>query len=278
MSLTIRAASAEECMKLWPAVSADHLFADAEAFRASVEAAPWSVRVAGRGEAALLRRWKRHLDVLAISGVWAAERHVPAFVADAFAVARARGFSRVLSPLLPEALLGGYYSAGMRPVQRIIGIQGHPRLVLPADPPLGVSIRRGGAADIPAVALIDAASFDEFWQWNEDDLVDFLAEERLAVAEANGGAIIGYTLATVIRGAATLTRLATAPHARNAGVGRALLAEAAAWSVSAGAVTFALCTQEANTASRSLYGAAGLSELDERYAFAMGEVAEEVRT
>jgi ribosomal protein S18 acetylase RimI-like enzyme len=165
----------------------------------------------------------------------------------------------------------------MQVAQRIVGIQGHPQLVLPADPPLGVAIRAGGPADLAAVARIEAESFDDFWRWGDEDLLGFLADERLAVACARGGAIIGYTLATVSRGSATLTRLATAPHARGAGVGRALLSEAAAWAASKGAVTFALCTQEENSASRSVYAAAGLTELDERYAFAIGDVAKEVR-
>lgn len=272
MSFEIRPATIEECDKIWPAVSADHLFASPEAFRASRAACPWSVRVAKRGEAALLGRWKQHLGVLAMRGVWCAERHVPAFVADALEVARQTGHSQVLSPLLPEVLLGGYLSAGMRVPQRIVGIQGHPQLMLPSDPPLGVEIRVGGRDDIGPVARVDAESFDEFWRWGELDLLGFLATERLAVAQARGGAVIGYTLATVDRGAATLTRLAVAPQARGVGIGRALLAEAATWSVGQGAVTLALCTQEENTASRSLYAAAGLTEIADRYAFAICDV------
>lgn len=267
----IRAATAEECARLWKAVSADHLFATAEAFRAYRDAAPWQLRVTDRGEAALLGRWKRHLDVLAIRGVWASERHVADFARDALAQAVEHGFGRALSPLVPEEFLGGYRAVGMRVAQHIVAVQGHPELVLPAGPPLGVTIREGTAADVPAVALLDAASFEEFWRWSEEDLLGFLDVERLGVAQASGGAIIGYTLATVSRGSATLSRLATAPHARRSGVGQALLAESAAWAVRRGAVTFSLCTQEENSASRALYARAGLTEIDERYAFAIGD-------
>jgi ribosomal protein S18 acetylase RimI-like enzyme len=157
----------------------------------------------------------------------------------------------------------------MKVVQRIVAMQGHPELVLPADPPFGVTIRQGTPADIDAVARLDEESFDEFWRWNRDDLLGFLAVERMAVAEARGGAIIGYTLATVSRGAATLSRLATAPHARRAGVGRAMIADAATWAMWQGAVTLSLCTQEDNHASRALYKQAGLREISERYAFAV---------
>jgi len=271
MSPQIRTATAEECARLWPAVSAEHLFATLAAFRAYRDAAPWQLRVTDRGEAALLGRWKRHLDVLAMRGVWAAERDVAAFARDARAQAVEHGFGRVLSPLVPEEFLGGYRSAGMRVTQSIIAIQGHPELMLPADPPLGVVIREGTAADIPAVARLDAASFEQFWRWGEEDLLGFLDVERLAVAQAYGGAIIGYTLATVSRGSATLSRLATAPHVRRAGVGRALLAESGAWAVRHGAVTFSLCTQAENSASRAMYAEAGLTEVAERYAFAMAD-------
>ena len=273
----IHTATPQQCAQLWPAVSADRLFPDASAFKEYCKLAPWRVRVTDRGEAALLGMWREHLDVISIRAVWSAERSVPDFVADAVAVAREHGHRRVLSPLLPDVLLGGYRGSGMRMAERIVAIQGHPELVLPADPPIGVRIRAGTADDISAVAAIDAASFDEFWRYQEHELSGLLGVERLAVAEASGGAVIGYTLTTVSRGSATLSRLATAPHARTCGVGRALLAESAAWSVRSGAVTFSLCTQEANSASRRLYATAGLSELAERYAFAICDVTKEAR-
>ena len=114
MSLPIHAATAEEVARLWPAVSADHLFVDQAAFCDYYAQAPWHVRVTRRGEAALLGVWREHLDVLAMRAVWSAERSVPDFVADAMEAARVHGFGRLLSPLLPQVLLGGYRSAGMR--------------------------------------------------------------------------------------------------------------------------------------------------------------------
>lgn len=274
MSPAIRTATPAQCIALWPAVSAEHLFATGDAFRAYRDEAPWQVRVTDRGEAALLGRWKRHLDVLAIRGLWASERDRAEFVRDALAQAAEHGFGRVLSPLLPVVLLDPYYACGMHVAQRIVAMQGHPELVLPADPPTGIKIRQGTMADLDAVTRIDRVSFNEFWRWEKEDLRSLLGVERLAVAQASGGAIIGYTLATVSRGAATLSRLATVPHARRAGIGRALLSESARWAVWQGAVTFSLCTQEDNSASRSLYAQAGLTEIPERYAFAVGDVKE----
>lgn len=277
MSATIRTATAQECAQLWPEVRAERQFPDADGFKAYCKESPWRIRVTERGEAAILGPWREHLDVLAIRTIWSAERSVPDFVADAVQMASEHGLRRVLSPLLPDMLLGGYRGSGMRMAERIVAIQGHPELVLRADPPIGVRIRAGTAHDIAAVATIDEASFDEFWRYSEHEVAGLLGLERLAVAEASGGAVIGYTLTTVSRGSATLSRLATAPHARTYGIGRALLAESAAWSVRSGAVTFSLCTQEANSASRRLYATAGLSELGERYAFAICDVAKEAR-
>jgi len=274
MSPHIRPATAEECDRIWPAIKADNLMDSAEELRAFHAAGPWRVRVTERGEAALLGRRKADSDVLAIRGVWCSAQHAPAFVDDAVRVARAQGFGRVLSPLLPLEYLEPYFSAGFRVAEHIVAIQGRPNLILRADPPIGVSIRRGGEADVEALASLDAACFDEFWRWGAEDLTRFLTTERLALAETDSGDLIGYTLATVNRGAATLTRLATLPEYRRHGVGRALLADAAEWSVRAGADTIALCTQEDNVAARSLYVSAGLTELDERYALAMLDVRE----
>ena len=54
--------------------------------------------------------------------------------------------------------------------------------------------------------------------------------------------------------------------------GESICAEVAAWAATAGALTIGLCTQEENAASRRLYAASGLREIDDRYALAMGDV------
>jgi ribosomal protein S18 acetylase RimI-like enzyme len=140
-------------------------------------------------------------------------------------------------------------------------------------PPPEIVIREGSRADIADVARVDAACFEGFWEWQEPELLGFLSSERLAVATTHEGAIVGYTLATTNRGTATLTRLAVVPEARNRGVGSALVGEVAAWARARGAATFALCTQVDNSVSRRLYAGIGLTELEERYAFAMGDIS-----
>ncbi len=94
------------------------------------------------------------------------------------------------------------------------------------------------------------------------------------VAEDASGQLIGYTLATVSRGTATLGRLGVAESARGHGLGRALVSEVARWSQAAGAETMTLCTQEENSAARRMYAAAGLAEVRHAYGFAIGDAAQ----
>jgi len=267
-----RAATAEECAAIWPAIAADHLIDSPEGLRDYHAAGPWRVRVAGRGEASLLGPWRLHLDVLSMRGVWCAERHVGAFAEDAVEMASAHGFGRVLSPLLPVGLLGGYHRAGMRDLEPIVAIQGTPDRLRSVAPPEGASVRVATPEDLPALAVLDEECFDDFWRYSADELVDLMRHERCAIARTAEGELIGYTLATVSRGAAVLSRLCAAPGARRRGIGSMLLSDVGAWARESGATTIALCTQEANVASRALYASAGLVELHQRYGLAMREV------
>jgi [ribosomal protein S18]-alanine N-acetyltransferase len=272
---TPREATAREAAELWPAVRSERLFDTAEQFSAYCAAAPWRIRVTDRGDAAVLGVWREHLDVLALRGVWCSSRRIAAFVADARALARERELGRVLSPLLPLALLGPYRREGMRTGQQIMPIQGHPRGVLHADPPLDVCLRPGRPGDLETLVSLDAECFDEFWRYGRHELADLFATERLVVAENGEGRLIGYTLATVSRGAATLGRLGVARAARRTGLGSALVFDVAQWADSEGAETISLCTQVENAAARRLYAASGLAEVSDAYGFAIGDVAEE---
>jgi len=266
-----RPAGAEDCDRIWPAVSAEHLMDAPEELRAYVAEGSWRVRVAGRGEASLLGAWRLHLNVLAMRGVWCSERHVPAFAQDAVDVAREHGFGRLLSPLLPIDLLGGYRRAGMSDLEPIVAIQGVPDRIQPASLPPGVVLRHAVSADAEALAHLDAECFDAFWCYKSEELSELLSRERCVLAQTPDGELIGYTLATVNRGAATLSRLCTSPRMRRSGIGSGLLSDVALWCRQERASTIALCTQEENVASRALYASAGLVELAQRYTFAMRE-------
>lgn len=268
----MRPATAEECRGLWPAVSADRAFDSAEQFFAYRDETPWKVRVSEKGSACILGEWRSHLDVLAMRGMWCAERLVPAVCEDVYAVAREHGFAQVLSPLLPTVLLDGYRRAGMQPCQSIVAIQGIPSLLPSTRLHPDVSLAAATTEDLDALADLDAACFDPFWRYGTLELTHLLRAERAVVARTDSGELIGYTLATVSRGAATLGRLAVSTETRRQGIGRTLVSDVASWAVSVGAQTLGLCTQEENAASRALYAACGLREIEDRYALAIGDV------
>lgn len=275
MSPTLRPATAEECRRLWPAVANDRVFETAEQFYAYREKSPWTVRVSEKGDACVLGVWRAHLDVLAMRGVWCAERLVPAVCADALTIAREHGFGRLVSPLLPEVLLDGYRKAGLRSEYPIVAIQGLPSQVAVSQPSQDVRLSAASEGDIAELVELDAACFEPFWGYGEVELTELLATERAVTARTDSGELIGYTLATVSRGAATLGRLAVSPDARRRGVGRALVSDVARWASDRGAMTMSLCTQEENTASRALYRACGLHEIEDRYAMAIRDVGDE---
>jgi ribosomal-protein-alanine N-acetyltransferase len=132
-------------------------------------------------------------------------------------------------------------------------------------------LREAHPSDAKAIADLDAECFGDFWRYGAPELAELLRHERCVLAETPTGELIGYTLATVSRGAAVLSRLCTAPEARRAGVGTALLSDVGEWCRESGASTLALCTQEENVGSRALYASAGLVEIGDRYTFAFRE-------
>jgi ribosomal protein S18 acetylase RimI-like enzyme len=269
MSGETRPALADDVLRLWPAVKAAHLMRSAEEFAAFREASPWRVRVSDSGEAMMLARWRAHLDVLAIRGLWASPHRTVAFVDDAADVARAQGFERVLSPLVAENDFGPYADAGMSVVEPIVALQGLVASVAHRQPPPGVSLRRAEAEDLRELETLDAACFESFWRYGAFELAEALDRERVIVAErAEDAAVIGYLTSAAWGATVTVGRLAVAPDARHGGVGGALMGDAAAWARRLGAYSISLCTQQGNDESRVLYRSLGLSELPERFVLA----------
>lgn len=266
--IDLQIASEQEVELLWPAVRAAHLFPKRDVFRAWYAEAPWRVRVDSRQRAVVLDRWRPHLGILAIKGLWASGRDVPGIIEGVRAVARSHDYASVLSPLLHEDGVRRYVEAGMVRHARVVALRVNARAAADAasELPGGVRVRPATAIDLDGVDRVDAACFEPFWAYGPARLEQALAGERLAVAEADAG-IIGYTLCTIERGSGTLGRLAVVPEARGRGVGAALLAESLRYMVRAGIATVSLCTQEENAASRSLYARFGLRELPGRLEF-----------
>ena len=271
---TLHPASPDEAQKIWPAVNAAHLFDSHDGFERSRSEAPWRLQVTGRGEAVLLEEWRSHLDVLAMRGLWCSGERVAPLAEQIAAVAAGQGYGRLLSPLVAEEVAPVYERAGFSVHGTVIALRLDRRAWADEEIDLfgEVRLRQALADDLPTLVDIDADCFDEFWRYDPEHLARYLVEDRLVVAEGPDG-LIGYTLATVVRGSATLGRLAVRPSARGRRTGEALLREALSYLMRAGADTVTLCTQEENLASRSLYRKVGMTELTGRLVFLARPVA-----
>lgn len=269
MSLaTLHPASADEADTVWPAVNAAHLFDSHARFRQFRSEAPWRLQVTSRGEAVVLEEWRSHLDVLAMRGLWCAGDRIPPLADQIARVAAGQGYGRLLSPLVATAVAPIYERARFSVHGSIVALRLDRGAWKHEEPHLaqGVRLRRALADDLPALVCIDAQCFDDFWRYDLNHLARYLVEDRLVVAEGPEG-LIGYTLATVVRGSGTLGRLAVKPSARSLGTGEALLREALSYLLQTGVGTVSLCTQEENLASRTLYRKVGLAELTGRLLF-----------
>lgn len=271
---TLHPASPDEAQKIWPAVNAAHLFDSHDGFERSRSEAPWRLQVTGRGEAVLLEEWRSHLDVLAMRGLWCSGERVAPLAEQIAAVAAGQGYGRLLSPLVAEEVAPVYERAGFSVHGTVIALRLDRRAWADEEIDLfgEVRLRQALADDLPTLVDIDAECFDEFWRYDPEHLARYLVEDRLVVAEGPDG-LIGYTLATVVRGSATLGRLAVRPSARGRRTGEALLREALSYLMRAGADTVTLCTQEENLTSRSLYRKVGMTELTGRLVFLARPVA-----
>jgi ribosomal protein S18 acetylase RimI-like enzyme len=259
MSGLTRPADRDDLRRIWPAVSASHVFDDFAGLTAWWAAAPWRVRVSPAGEAAVLGRWRAHMDLLAVRGLWCSNGRIPAWIEDMQSVARAQGFARLLGPLVPDDAVAPYLAAGLSQRQRIVVYRMQPPLTVVRPDPPGVSVRIGLPTDRAVLAAVDAACFDEFWRYDKESLDVHTASERLGIAEV-AGRVVGYTLSTVHGAEGTIGRLAVTPEFRGRGIGAALLADAAVYLARKGALAVTLCTQEENDDSRRLYRKAGFRE------------------
>jgi ribosomal-protein-alanine N-acetyltransferase len=277
---SLRVADDREAGALWPAVKAAHVFEDRAEYDAFREGGPWRILSGGSGVAAVVERWRDHLDILAIRGLWARQQDVSEVVRGVMRVADEQGFGRVLSPLVTEQASIGYRDAGCVTSQTIVVLRARARdlevIAGRRDPPLGVEVGLWRPDDIPRLAQLDAECFDSFWRYESDKIAKRLKGGRVGVARSGEG-LIGYTHATIHRGAGTIGRLAVAPGHRRRGVGAALLADVVEYCVRSGASEVSLCTQEENVASRTLYASAGLPEMPGRLLFLVGD-SETVRT
>ncbi|MBX7214916.1 MAG: GNAT family N-acetyltransferase [Thermoflexales bacterium] len=122
-------------------------------------------------------------------------------------------------------------------------------------------IRPYHAAQLNAVAAVDAAAFHVPWIYPPGTLKRELDRAAVARVAEQGGAVVGYVSAVQggVRG--HINRLAVAPAAQGGGLGRALLAACITALRQRGVQSISLNTQRSNVASLRLYHAAGFCEV-----------------
>jgi ribosomal protein S18 acetylase RimI-like enzyme len=263
-----RAAGGTDVARLRRTLIAAAAFHDDAELEAAWRADPWRIQVTERGDAAVLTRWRDHLDVLAVEALWCRERDITGAVVELGDLARARGYGDLLGPPVPLEQAAPYEAAGMRifetvtTFRRATRTEGAPGSAAVA----GVTVRGAAAGDIEALLAIDAGCFGAFWRYDRTNMTRFLRTQRVAVAVGAEGPI-GYTLSTVSRGDGLLGRVAVTPGSRGRGVGRALVTDVLDALREQGVGQVALCTQTDNEAARALYRACGFEDVGQPVVF-----------
>lgn len=126
--------------------------------------------------------------------------------------------------------------------------------------------------DIDALAALHAASFEDAW--------DALAIAALLVTP---GTFVfweaqGFIMARAAGDEAEILTLAVAPAARSQGLGRALVAAAAAHAATLGATAFFLEVAEGNAPALALYARLGFLQVGRRTGYYAGRDARVLKT
>ncbi|MHB9004470.1 MAG: hypothetical protein ACYC6C_10480, partial [Coriobacteriia bacterium] len=185
---TLQPATNSDLEVLWPAVSVAHLFPDRAAFEREWECDPWRVRLSADGTAAVVERWRDHMDVLAIRGLWVSSKRFDAALQELRRLAASQGYASLLSPLITHEARAGYERAGMRPLEPLVSFRASVEKLAcaPDRLPTGVTVRHARAEDLEAVSRIDTESFEPFWAYGTTRLGAMLGTDIAQVAEFGG--------------------------------------------------------------------------------------------
>jgi len=129
--------------------------------------------------------------------------------------------------------------------------------------PAAVRLRGAVEADIPALVLLERASFSDPWDAPAFRSLLQGSAARITVAHVDG-AVVGY--AAVLRAAdeAELANLAVESMWQGRGIGRTLLSAAQDSAVSEGVAAMYLEVRESNAPARHLYEALGFAAIGRR--------------
>jgi tRNA threonylcarbamoyladenosine biosynthesis protein TsaB len=208
------------------------------------------------GDAPALMRFDDAIDALRVLAT--SERIALAGTAAARA-SQALAHNVVLSRVRqPDALWVARLAAAMTPATdapRPLYLRAPDAKLPPAK------IRAAAAEDLPELARIHAACFTK--PWDETALRELLQSPGIIALFAPAG----FVIARVAADEAEILTLAVASEARRAGLGRALLREAAQRAAAEGAKAMFLEVAAANSAARALYDASGFRNVGTRKSY-----------
>jgi ribosomal-protein-alanine N-acetyltransferase len=161
------------------------------------------------------------------------------------------GARSVLSPPLDRSQRSVWLAAGYRPE---LTLDVHSRDLFGALAPPAHAVVEGDDADWQAAVAVDDASFTDRWRMGELGLAEARdATPKSAFLVVRDERLLGFVIVGTAVTAAYLQRIAVAPDARRAGVGRSLVRAAVAWGAAQGATRIVLNTQPDNEAAARLY-------------------------
>jgi len=129
----------------------------------------------------------------------------------------------------------------------------------------GVRIRPMLAADLPAVAAVDAAAFAPLWVNSQAALQKAHAQAIHATVAETAEGLVGYQLSTENPLGAHLARLAVRPEAQGQGLGSALVGDLIQDTQRRGKIRITLNTQGDNVSSQKIYERLGFVRTGEQY-------------
>jgi ribosomal protein S18 acetylase RimI-like enzyme len=212
-----------------------------------------------RGGWARLGSWRGRPDVAYLS-VGAERPPTPEIVDRCVGLLRGRGYSAVVTSALAMADALPFIDAGFS-VRERLHLLAHSMGDLPAP---GHSTRRARRTDRPAVMALDHASFDGFWQLDDNGLqsaIEATPHSRFRVAGNREHAIAAYAVTGRAGPHGYLQRVAVHPEQRRQGFGRAVVLDGLRWLRRHGATQALVNTQRNNAGALALYDACGFREL-----------------
>jgi ribosomal protein S18 acetylase RimI-like enzyme len=187
-------------------------------------------------------------------------------VADCVRRARSAGYEEVLTSAVGPAEEESFVRAGfgVRARLHLLSCEIRDGRAATGTEPVRPRVVRATRRDRPAVLALDAAAFAPFWRLGAGGLRDALEAtpaRQFRVTRGNEPALTGYAITGRAGNQGYLQRVAVHPHARRAGFGRALVADAMHWLWRTGATCAYVNTQLDNDAARSLYESFGFHML-----------------